>query len=157
MLTVMPNLAVIALFILSVCLFHLASRVIARRRQMRWRSRHDASTTLPTALAVIVTPPTLVAAVQLPVLRSRAFPLVGVRPSRAAAGSVEQLLRHLAGVTAVYVSPVTALVYLDYLPAQVTEDELVQAIQHEGYRVGDAAHRFDRRHAAHGLMGPSVP
>jgi hypothetical protein len=57
----------------------------------------------------------------------------------------------------VYVSPVTALVYLDYLPAQVTEDELVEAIQRQGYRVGDAARRFDWRHAAQGLMGSSVP
>ena len=57
------------------------------------------------------------------------------------------VLRRLIGVTTVYVSPVTALAYLDYLPAQVTEEELVQAIGRQGYRVGDRAHRFDWRHA----------
>lgn len=154
----MPNLAIIVILaVAGVCLFNLVSRTIARHRQARRQLRRHDSTPLPLAPVAVVPLPTVAGAVPLPVPRSRAFPLVGVLPSHAAARSLEQLLRHLAGVTVVYVSPVTALVYLEYLPEEVAEDELVAAIQHQGYRVGDAAHRFDWRHAAHGLMGPSAP
>ena len=81
---------------------------------------------------------------------ARAFPVHGLPAGRDTAATLEGMLRWLSGVTTAYVSPVTALAYLDYLPAQVTEEELVQAIGRQGYRVGDRAHRFDWRHAQRG-------
>ena len=83
---------------------------------------------------------------------ARAFAVDGLPPGPAAPVALAGLLRRLAGVTGAYVSPVTALAYLDYWPAQVSEDELVQAIQGAGYAVGAAAPRFDWRHRR-GVIG----
>jgi copper chaperone CopZ len=77
---------------------------------------------------------------------ARAFAVYGLPPGPAAPVALTGLLRRLAGVASAYVSPVTALAYLAYWPAQVSEDELVQAIQGAGYAVGAAAQRFDWRH-----------
>lgn len=83
---------------------------------------------------------------------ARAFAVYGLPPGPAAPAALTGLLRRVAGVASAYVSPVTALAYLDDLPAQVSEDELVQAIQEAGYTVGAAAQRFDWRHRR-GVMG----
>jgi len=98
----------------------------------------------------VPSPPASVVPVAEPI--ARAFAVYGMPPGPAAPVALTGLLRRLAGVASAYVSPVTALAYLDYLPAQVSEDELVQAIQGAGYAVGAAAQRFDWRHRR-GVMG----
>src|SRR5581483_1802803 len=64
---------------------------------------------------------------------ARAFPVAGLPSGRAGAGALEALLRQVAGVSRAYVSPVTALAYVDYFPAQVTEEQLVGVIERRGY------------------------
>jgi copper chaperone CopZ len=81
-----------------------------------------------------------------PESRAQAFPVHDLPPGRASAAVLEGLLQHVAGVTRAYVSPVTALAYVDYVPAQVTEEQLVGAMRRGGYQVGGDAQRFDWRH-----------
>lgn len=86
--------------------------------------------------------------VPAPAFVTRAFPVIGfVPPLRDHAGALELELQQLEGVAMAYVSPVTALAYLDYLPDQVTEEQLVQCIERAGYGVGAATQRFDWRRA----------
>jgi hypothetical protein len=152
----MSTLAVIAIIVLvSVPASRLIARFVPRWRRVPLMSMSRARSANPPASSAdgVATPraPAAVSALE-PV--ARAFLVHGLPPSRTAAVALERILRSVVGVTAVYVSHVTALVYLDYLPAQVTEDEIVEAMQCEGYRVGDASHRFDWRHAQQGESGP---
>jgi copper chaperone CopZ len=86
--------------------------------------------------------------------RAWAFPIHDLPPACAAA--LEGILHRVTGVTGVYVSPVTALAYVDYWPAQVSEDDLVHTIQRAGYGVGAAAQRFDWRHRRGGVSAPAA-
>lgn len=128
------------------------ARVIAHRAARRRRtppvSTPRASTSDPAIPVVpnVTTSSVPVSTVSAPEPIARAFPVYGLGASRDAALALERMLRHLTGVTAVYVSPRTALAYLDFFPAQVTEEQLAQSIRGGGYQVGDASHRFDWRH-----------
>ncbi|MHB8574047.1 MAG: heavy-metal-associated domain-containing protein [Dehalococcoidia bacterium] len=76
-----------------------------------------------------------------------AFPIDGLNGSREAAGALEAVLRQLAGVIRAYVSPITALAYIDFQPAQLSEEQLVGAIAGAGYNVDVHHRRFAwRRH-----------
>jgi copper chaperone CopZ len=146
----MPDLTVVAILMLvSVGVFVLTARAVARRRAPL-RSRSSGRTGPPATPAPSVAAPRTLDPVRFPESVARAFPVHGLPAGRDAAAALERVLRGLAGVTKVYVSPVTALAYLDYLPAEVTEDALVQAMQRQGYGVGDAARRFDWRHVQSG-------
>ena len=143
----MSPLAVFAIvLLLNVCVFRLVRWYVGQRRVPR-TSTSGAPAEPAVAPAAPVAPP---AAVRAPEPVARAFPVHGLPPGRDAAVALEGVLRRLIGVTTAYVSPVTALAYLDYVAEQVTEDELVQAITRHGYRVGDAVHRFDWRHLQQG-------
>ena len=72
----------------------------------------------------------------------------GLSTGAAAARALQATLRRLRGVSRAYVSPVTALAYVSYVPDEVTEAQLVDAIRSDGYDVADAACRFDWRHGA---------
>ena len=144
----MPTLAVFAFVLLvNVCVFRLVLSFM-RRRSAPPRFARDARVERRLAPAVPDAPPAAVVSAPAPV--ARAFPVHGLPAGRDTAAALEGMLRRLSGVTTAYVSPVTALVYLDYLPAQVTEEELVQAIGRQGYRAAHPVHRFDWRHAQHG-------
>ena len=139
----MPTIAIFAIvLIVNVCVFRLVLHYA--RGSAPLRSAVEAPVERPTAPAVPDAPP---AAFSAPQPVAWAFPVQGLPPGRETSAALEAVLRRVIGVTTVYVSPVTALAYLDYLPAQVTEEELVQAIGRQGYRVSDRAHRFDWRHA----------
>jgi hypothetical protein len=138
------NLAVLALLVLfSVVLYRAVVRFKARRRRVPLVAMGGARTGAWSAPAVSTPPPVVVEAVESV---ARAFPVYGLPLRREATIALENTLRRLAGVTAVYVSPVTAFAYIDYLSAEVTEEQLVQAIRRDGYQVGDEARRFDWRH-----------
>jgi hypothetical protein len=125
------------------------ARLLARRRRPLLRSPAAASAGAPPApvapSAAISAGPS-VRADRAAEPTARAFPVDGLGAGDAAARALEGRLRCLAGVTGVYVSARTALAYLDFLPAVVTEEQLAQAIQHAGYQVSDASRRFDWRH-----------
>ena len=77
---------------------------------------------------------------------SRVFRINGLSPtSPGAAQSLERRLRSVEGVTGAYGSPVTAFAYVDYDESQVSEAELVRAVQGGGYQVGDARVRLPTR------------
>jgi hypothetical protein len=144
----MSNLVVFAiLIVVNWWLLRTVSRYVARQRRASLMSTTEARAGHPTVPAG---PIATHSAVSAPEPVARAFPVHGLPPSRDSAVALEGMLRRLVGVTAVYVSPVTALAYLDYLPALVTEEQLVQAIRRDGYRVGDESHRFDWRHVQQG-------
>lgn len=86
--------------------------------------------------------------------RAWACPIHGLPPACAAA--LEGILHRVTGVSGVYVSPVTALAYVAYWPAQVSEDDLVHTIQRAGYAVGAAAQRFDWRQRRSGVDAPAA-
>jgi hypothetical protein len=147
MLMIVQSLAVMAILVLgSVAAFRLIARARARRRRSRRLAASNAGAGAPPATVPSAPIPAAPKAVAAPEPVARAIPVHGLPSGRDAARALEGKLRQLAGVTAVYVSPVTGLVYLDYLPAQVREEALVQAIERDGYHVGDASHRFDWRH-----------
>jgi hypothetical protein len=138
----MPQLIVLSVVLLLVNWWTYRAVTLARARQRAAASK-TVATGSPRDAAIREGPRTsdLVARAAEPI--TRAFPLRGVPPSRTAAAALEQLLRRVRGVTTAYVSPVTALAYLAYLPAQVTEQQLAQVMRRDGYRVGRAAQRFD--------------
>ena len=74
--------------------------------------------------------------------RPLALPIQGVDGSREKAGALEAALKQLAGVVRAYVSPFTALAYVDYQPVQISEAQLVQAIAGAGYSIDERQHRF---------------
>jgi copper chaperone CopZ len=77
---------------------------------------------------------------------ARAFPLQGLPRGRDAAMALETTLKRLGGVTAAYVSPLTALAYVDFYANRVTEEQIEQAILGAGFQVDVPARRFDWRH-----------
>ena len=77
---------------------------------------------------------------------ARAFSVSGLGTGGEDARALERRLRGLPGVAAVHVSPRTALAYVDFVPAQVTEEQLADAIRDAGYQVSATAQRFDWRH-----------
>ncbi len=143
-------MALVPLIIVLVLLNWWSFRALARRLAARRRpavSSADQRGTGPTARAAGATDRTGSAPESsAPQPSARAFPVGGLPPGRAGAGVLEGLLRQVAGVSRAYVSPVTALAYIDYFPAQVTEEQLVRAIERGGYQVGIASRRFDWRH-----------
>lgn len=147
----MSHLAVIAsLLIVCLSLSHISriiARAVARRRPAPRRAAPAPRADHPAPRGTLSAPPDEPPAVSAPEPVARAFPVVGLPRSRAATAALEGMLRRLAGVSAAYVSPVTTLAYLTYLPGGVTEEQITQAIRRDGYRVGDAAHWFDWRHA----------
>lgn len=75
-----------------------------------------------------------------------ALPILGLEKSGERARALESILRQLRGVVRAYVSQFTGLAYLDYRPAEVTEDQLVGAVAGAGYSVDERARRFAWRH-----------
>ena len=152
----MPNLIVVIILTLVLTLGCIALvRVIPLLAHVQARRRRAARIAAPArrvhqppvpAAPTVPRGPADVAAVPAPEPVARAFPMQGVPLSREAAAGLEGMLRGMAGVTGAYVSPVTALAYLDYLPARVTAEQLAAAIRDEGYQVGDPSHWFDWRH-----------
>jgi len=71
-----------------------------------------------------------------------ALPVLGLDSSTIHARTLEAALRRLQGVVRAYVSPYTALAYVEYQAAQITEDQLVGAIAGAGYRLDDRQRRF---------------
>lgn len=71
-----------------------------------------------------------------------ALPILGLDHSGVRAQALEEALRHLHGVVRAYVSPHTALAYVEYQEAQLTEDQLVGAVAGAGYRVDPRQRRF---------------
>lgn len=74
-----------------------------------------------------------------------ALPVLGLDRSNAHAQALEAALRRLQGVVRAYVSPFTALAYVEYHAAQITEDQLVGAVAGAGYRVDERQRRFPWR------------
>lgn len=66
----------------------------------------------------------------------------GLAGSADQAGRLEATLRQMRGVIRAYVSPMTALAYVDYLPGIVAEVDLIGAIVGAGYRAGSPERRF---------------
>ena len=58
------------------------------------------------------------------------------------AQALEAVLRRLHGVVRAYVSPITALAYLDYRTALISEEQIVGAIADAGYGVDALRRRF---------------
>jgi hypothetical protein len=141
-------LVIVSVVLLNWWSFRTVSRRLAKKRHglatpAGEQARHpNAMPSVPSAVEPIATDGVIIGAEPI----ARAFPIQGFPQGLGSAGVLEGLLRHMAGVTRAYVSPVTALAYVDYLPAQVTEEQLVGVIRGGGYLVGDEAHRFDWRH-----------
>jgi hypothetical protein len=76
-----------------------------------------------------------------------ALSILGLDGSGDRAQLLEVALRRLHGVVRAYVSPITALAYLDYRSALISEEQLVGAIAAAGYRVDDRQRRFAWRRA----------
>lgn len=77
---------------------------------------------------------------------ARAFPVEGLLPNPERVRALRERLRLLTGVSQVYVSPVTALVYVTYEPAAITPAHVAEAIRRAGYRVADETRWFDWQH-----------
>jgi hypothetical protein len=146
-----PTMPPVALIVILVVLNLWALRAVSRYRAARRRptasspDRRQLHQPATVTAALATDSGDEPCAAHAPQASARAFPVHGLPPGPASAGVLEGLLRHVTGVTRAYVSPVTALAYVDYLPAQVTEEQLVGAIRGGGYRVGAAAQRFDWR------------
>jgi copper chaperone CopZ len=97
-------------------------------------------------------PPAPLVALGLPVpaqdaeTSARAFPVDGLPASPERLRALQAILRRLAGVTQAYVSPVTALVYVQYTPTAITPTDVADAIRRAGYRVADETRWFDWQH-----------
>ncbi|HLZ71326.1 MAG TPA: heavy metal-associated domain-containing protein [Dehalococcoidia bacterium] len=74
-----------------------------------------------------------------------ALPVLGIESNSDRARALEAVLRRLQGVVRAYVSPFTALAYVDYHATQISEAQLVGAIAGAGYRVDDRQRRFPWR------------
>jgi hypothetical protein len=135
---------VIILVVAAWAAYRNLPRYLARRRRGLFLPAGGPSVSRLPAPAVPVPTPGVESVVVETV--ARAFPVQGLPRSRDTAVALEKMLRRVAGVTAAYVSPLTALAYLDYHPMQVTEEQIAQAILSAGYQVGDASRRFDWRH-----------
>jgi hypothetical protein len=66
----------------------------------------------------------------------------GLAGSADRAWTLQCALRQMPGVIRAYVSPRTALAYVDYLPSLVTELDLLGVIVAAGYRTGAPERRF---------------
>lgn len=141
-----PALAVLAILVLvGVVALRLRPRLMARGRRAApvGAVRSSAAPAAPVGSG-FATP----AVDERAGLTARAFPVYGLPSGRETAAPLERMLGRLDGVTAVYVSPVTAFAYVDFRTAEVTEEQIAQAIRHGGYEVGAAERRFDWRQIA---------
>lgn len=134
------------LVLVGLAAYRAYLRYGGRRRAPRPMGTDRAEDSRPAQTAVPFAPPVPDNPDRVPEPLSRAFPVHGLSQSRDAATALEGALRRLAGIASVYVSPLTAFVYVDYFAAQVSEDQIVETIKSDGYTVGDAARRFDWRH-----------
>jgi len=71
-----------------------------------------------------------------------ALSILGLEKHGERAQALQAVLQRLRGVVRAYVSPFTELAYVDYAAAQVTENQLVEAVVDAGYRVDEQARRF---------------
>lgn len=67
--------------------------------------------------------------------RPLALPILGLDSSSVRACALEAVLRDLHGVVRVYVSPYTALAYVEYQADHTSAEQLVGAIAGAGYHV----------------------
>lgn len=134
------------LILVGLAVYRAYLRYGDRRRTPRPPGTNRAENSRPTQTAALFAPSVPDNPDRVPEPLSRAFPVRGRAQSRVAAATLESVLRRLAGVASVYVSPLTAFAYVDYFAAQVSEDQIVETIKSNGYAVGDAARRFDWRH-----------
>lgn len=134
------------LILVGVAAYRAYRHYSGRRRVPRLRTPERVETSGPALTESRFAPPVPDRTDRVPEPLARAFPVQGLDHSRPAAAGLESVLRRLAGVASVYVSPLTALAYVDYFPAQIAEDQIVEAIKTNGYMVGDAHRRFDWRH-----------
>ena len=74
-----------------------------------------------------------------------ALPVLGLERSGVNARALESILRRLHGVVRAYVSPYTALAYLEYHAAQISEAQLVTAIAGAGFSLDEGQRRFPWR------------
>lgn len=142
----MPYVALLSLLVLGGLGAYLFITRYRNRQRLAARASARPSVTAPVAPA-----PSLdaVSPAAPPVdTIAQVFPVFGLAGDREAAAALQATVRSWDGVVSAYVSPVTAYAYLDYRPAQVTEEQLVQALQGTGYRVGDSSRRFHWRNAA---------
>jgi hypothetical protein len=143
----LSTLLTLALLILvGLAAYRAYLRYGGRRRVPRPMGTDRVEDTRPAQAAIPFAPPVPDNPDRVPEPLSRAFPVHGLSQNRDAATALETALRRLAGVVTVYVSPLTSFAYVDYFAAQVTEDQIVDAIRSDGYTVGDVARRFDWRH-----------
>jgi hypothetical protein len=147
------DLSILAIILLGIVVLWrvvpAVARLLAQRRRPLLRSPRQTSNgtpSAPVAPSAASSAGPSVRADRAPEPVARAFPVAGLGGGHDAAHALEGRLRCLAGVSGVYVSARTALAYVDFLPAVVTEEQLAQAIQHAGYQVSDASRRFDWRH-----------
>ena len=149
----MPPLVVVTISVLCIAalllwrMFQSRGRLQSRLRRTPVRTPDRRRTIVPTLPAVPAASP---AAIPEEEPLSCAFPVRGLQPGGPGAGALETILRRVAGVTTVYVSPVTALAYLAYLPSQVSEEQLAKVISDGGYMAEDGANRFDWQHRVRG-------
>lgn len=144
--TLSTLLTLTILILVGLAAYRAYLRYGGRRRVPRPMGTNRADDNRPAQTAVPFAPPSPDSPDSAPTPLARAFPVHGLSQSRDAAAALEGVLRRLAGVTAVYVSPLTAFAYVDYFAAQVSEEQIVDAIRGDGYTVGDSARRFDWRH-----------
>jgi hypothetical protein len=144
----------LVVILLLMVLNYLSLRRLTRlygSRRARIRLREQAWRPVPTGERV----PPAVAPVVAPAAgpatgveyRSRALPIEGTLLSPAAARGLEQLLRCTRGVLTAYVSPVTALAYVEYQPSVLSDAELADTLGDAGFCASDAARWFPWRHA----------
>jgi len=69
------------------------------------------------------------------------LPLFGLGCGGGGTLTVERALLHVPGVTTAYANPATETAYVQYDPAVCTLADLVAAVEHVGFRVGEASTR----------------
>ena len=69
------------------------------------------------------------------------LPLVGLGCGGGGVLTVERALLHVPGVTTAYANPATEMAYVQYDPAACTLSDLVAAVKHVGFRVGEPSIR----------------
>jgi energy-coupling factor transporter ATP-binding protein EcfA2 len=82
---------------------------------------------------------------QVPEAAQLVAPIAGIRGDARRARALRELLGALEGVHHAFVSPVTGLAYVEYLPERLTVARLTQAVEDAGYQPGDGAQRLDWR------------
>jgi Cu+-exporting ATPase len=66
--------------------------------------------------------------------RKVALPIIDLSCGSGGAMLIERLLTNLPGVVDVYVNPATETAYVEYEPAEVSEEQFGQAIRSAGYK-----------------------